>query len=673
MRRLYLICGILAVILGALTLYYRDEPDTFYGIADTKEITISSGSAVEIRRIAVAQGQMVAQGDTLIELHNPELDLRLSQISHELSELRARKAAHASLSKSEILQLKAQQEERTSEIRAELKELEAQYEMNKRLVSELHSLDRDKANAGNAGDAGNPILIKIESLRKLLELSQDPSRVYENRLANALSSDGDPLAEQVIRLEDELRILNGDRTRLAITAQIGGLIGSVNFKAGEKVSPFAPILTLHAASPSFVRGYIHEDVYSQVAVKQKVRVQSNQDRRHKVEGEVIGVGARIVEYPERLRRRAEILIWGREIIIRLPAENRFLLGEKVLISLPGSLSLPGARRPDASLGGQNGATPAPAFAEAPVLRDIRPLSVSAAGLAPAAPAEVPGIEASGLIYLPDLARFLVISDDTPRKQAQVYLMDTAFRIEKTVPIRGLDGMDDMEAIAEGANGRVWILSSQSRSKGGKLKPDRKLLVKALRKGGALELEGKMSLLDRLDSLSRVRKDLDWAAWLQEGLAAGTVDIEGLAVKDGDLYFGFKAPLRNGKAVILRVAGADAFLAGGPGPGADAVFLWKSLDLKDTRTGIACGVADLIFMGGDAWILSTGDAKGKATEGEGHAGALWRLRGDEELPVELKDFGGAKPEGLARHDTNLYIAFDNGSKSPSQVMRLEAPK
>lgn len=655
MRRIYVLCAVLAAALAALTLYYRAEPDTFYGIADTKEIVISSGSAVEVRRVSVVQGQLVDQGDTLMELHGPELELRISQITHELSELKARKAAHASLSKSEILQLKAQQEERASEIRAELKELEAQYEMNKRLVSELHSLDRDKAEAGGGADAANPLLIKIESLRKLLEMSRDPARVYENRLANALSSDGDPLAEQVIRLEDELRILKADRAGMLITAQISGLIGTINYKAGEKVSPFDTILTLHAASPSFVRGYIHEDVYSQVAVKQKVRVQSNQDRRHTVEGEVVGVGARIVEYPERLRRRADILIWGREIIIRLPPGNRFLLGEKVLISMPGALRLPGALRP-------GGSASAPA---APAARDLVPPSVAAAGFAavPSA-ADVPGLEASGLLWLPDLARFLVISDETPKKRPLAWPMDTAYRIGKPLPIAGLDKMDDMEAIAEGPGGSVWFLSSQSVSKSGKLKPERRLLAKAARKGEGLALEAKLDLYGRLDSLSRGRKDLDWAVWLQAGLKEGSQDIEGMALKDGDLYLGFKAPLKDGKAVILRVAGAEAFLSGAH-KGADAVFLWKALDLKDTRAGTPCGIADLAFAGADAWILSTGDA------GDRHSGALWRLRAGEERPVEMKDFGGAKPEGLARVGADFYVAFDNGANKPSQVLKLGA--
>lgn len=688
MKRLYILWVVLAGVLAGLTAYYRAEPDTFYGIADTKEIAISSESAVEIRRIAVAQGQMVSQGDTLLVLHNPELEIRLSQISHELKELRARKTAHATLSKSEILQLKAQQQERVSEIQAEIKELEAQYDLNKQLVSELRSLDRDKTAPAGNGDAKNPVQIKLESLRQLLKLVQDPSRVYEGRLTSALSSEGDPLTEQVSQREDELRLLTEDRKRLTIVAQIGGVIGSVDFKVGEKVSSFTPILTLHAASPSFVRGYIHEDVYSQVGLKQKVQVQSSQNRRNKVEGEVVGVGTRIVEYPERLRKRAEILIWGREIIIRLPEDNRFLLGEKVLISLPGKTGLPGAKRPPGSVSSES-TDAVPHAASAPEARDIQsPPAQASAGLTAGLPAgllggatEVPGIEASGLLFLPDLKRFLVISDDTPKKKALVHLMDTALRIEKSIPVDGLDKMDDMEAVAEGADGSIFLLSSQSHTKKGKLTEPRKLLVKARRTAASLQLQGKVSLLDVLDKASAANAGKDWAAFVRAGLTGKTTDIEGMAVQGGDLYLGFKAPLLDGKAVILRIAGIDAMMAGKV-PGADAVAIWKSVDLTDARTSTPSGIADLIFLEGDAYLISTGtreDAKpgqaGVESEDARHAGSLWVLRKEAAKAVELKDFGGAKPEGLAHvaADKSFYIAFDNGSEKPSQVLKIEVTR
>lgn len=685
MKPFYILCGVLTLVLTGLTFYYRAEPDTFYGIADTKEIVISSESPVEIHRILVEQGQLVRRGDTLLELHNPELELRISQISHELSELRSRKTAHATLSKSEILQLKAQQEERASEIRSEIRELEAQYNLNRQLVSELRSLDKDKAGTPGEAETHNPILTKLESLRKLLDLVQDPSRVYENRLANALSSDGDPLAEKVSQLEDELRILNEDRKRLIVPARISGLVGSVNFKVGEKVSPFAPILTVHAASPSFVRGYIHEDVYSQVALSQKVQVQSSQDRKNRVEAEVVGVGARIVEYPERLRKRADILIWGREIIIRLPSENRFLLGEKVLISLPGERSFPGTRKePKASMEAPVPGTEAvrktsAGTAEPPeAAKDIQAPRTAAASLAGAG-SDLPGIEASGLLFLPDIGRFMVISDDTEKKQAQVFLMDTTLNIVKTVAIRGLGKMDDMEAISAGNGGSVYLLSSQSRTKGGKLPENRKLLVRARRTGEDLALERKVALLDLLGKAALENPTEPWSGFISKGITEGSIDIEGMAVREGDVYLGFKNPLLDGKAVVLRMAEVDSVL-GGRFPGKGDISLWKALDLKGGPAGTACGISDLQFVEGDAYLLSTGTAgkqqdpgkqQGRQEKDGRHVGELWVLRKDSDRAERVKDFEGAKPEGLAYHagSRSFFIAFDNGSGRPSQIQRL----
>lgn len=661
MKRLYLLCGLVAGALVALTAYYRSEPDTFYGIADARENVISSEGGVEIRRIPVVEGQMVRMGDTLLAAHNPELELRLSQISHELNELRTRKSAHATLTRTEILQLKAQQEERVSEIRAEIRELEAQYELNKQLVSELRSLDREKSAGSGDADDRNPILVKIKSLRRMLELAQDPSKVYENRLASALSSDGDPLSEQISRLEDEMRILEADRQRLLFTAQIDGVIGSVNFKVGDKVSAFTPILTLHAASPSFVRGYIHEDVYSQVGVREKVRVQGIQNHAKPVEGVVVGVGTRIVEYPERLRKRADILIWGREVIIQIPPGNRFLLGEKVRITLPKGM-LKG--------------TPSKALSaiQAPAV----------AGFAAAkreAGMDLPGIEASGLIWLPDAKRFLIISDDNPKKQPLLHLSDASFRGLRAVSVQGLDKMDDMEGVSAGPGGAIYLLSSQSHNKKGKLADARKLLIKADRKGEVFNLAGKVLLLDLLGAAAAENPKADWAVFLTQAKAAHTVDIEGMAIRGDTLLLGFKAPLLDGKAVILRIADVDGLFKGGT-PKASRIAFWKTLDLRGADAAkTPCGIADIAFAGGDAggdaYLVSTGTSGQKDPNGgEGaHVGELWHLPAGAVTARRIHDFGGEKPEGLAwlAEGNSLAVAFDNGSDKPSRAVKMEIPK
>lgn len=679
MKLLYSACALAAAVLACLTLYYRSEPETFYGIADTKEIVISSRSPVEIRRIFVEQGRMVSRGDTLLELYNPELELNISKISHELAELRDRKTAHATLSKSEIRQLRDEQEQQVSRLRAEIRELEAQLKVNKQLISQLRSLDKEKAGAQPEADADDPVRIKIESLKKQLVLAGDPSRIYVDRLSNALTSSGEPLVEQTRRMEDELAMLLEERSRLVMTAQIHGLIGSVNFKEGEKAPAFAPIMTLHAEAPSFVRGYIHEDVYSRLAVKQKVTVRSSHDKQNRFAGEVIGVGTRIVEYPERLRKRADIVIWGREIIIRLPPENRFLLGEKVIIAVSkdGSGTAAADARPGApvALAGSMGApapTPTPAPAGSPTPVPTKAVSDS--------DAEVPGIEASGMLYLEDLRRFMVISDDTPKKAPVLYMLDTAFKVEAQTTIAGLEKMNDMEGIAAGADGSVYVLASQSVNRHGKLPEDRKLLVRARRKGEALELRGKMSLSGFLEKAAAENPGEKWAAYVSGAILSGRLDIEGLAWRNGSLLLGCKSPLLDGQAVILELTHADGLLGGMDGTGKNAeggtrkteVGIWRTLELKDRETGKPCGISDLLFVDGDAYILSTGSAGGKEDQGA-HLGELWRLRAGAVQPDRLRGFGGGKPEGIAYRpaDKSFFIAFDNGSQRPSRILKLGA--
>ncbi|MDB5051937.1 MAG: hypothetical protein JWO30_5008 [Fibrobacteres bacterium] len=675
MKTLYWACAIAAAALIGLTAFYRSEPDTLYGIADTKEIAVSSRSPVEIRRIYVEQGRMVARGDTLLELYNPELEQDISRISHELNELRTRKTAHATLSKSEIRQLRAEQQERVGGLRDEIRELEAQLELNKQLVSQLRSLDKDKASAKQEDDAGNPVRIKLESLRKMLELAGDPSRIYVDRLSNALSSSGEPLVEQVRRLEDELGMLQEEKSGLIMTAQIHGLIGSVNFKEGEKVPAFAPILTLHAESPSFVRGYIHEDVYSRVAVNQKVTVQSSHDGKSRIAGEVVGVGARIVEYPERLRKRSDIQIWGREIIVRLPPDNRFLLGEKVTIALSGpetKAPAPVGASPNASASAGLFPSPARPAAAQPISGSAAPSASTAADTG----AELPGIEASGLLYLEDLGRFLVISDDTPKKAPVLFLLDSAFRKERETGIIGLEKMNDMESITAGDDGSIYVASSQSLNKKGKIPDTRKLLVRAKRKGWTLELNGKVSLTDLLENAARENPGEEWAGYVAGAIADSSLDIEGMAWRDGALLLGCKRPLLGGKAVILRLADAKAVLdgtaAGRTAAASGKIGIWKAVELKDLETGVPCGISDLLMVEGDAYILSTGSAGGAEDRG-GHLGELWRLRAGASRPERLRGFGGRKPEGIAYRaaDKSLFIAFDNGSGRPSRIQKLGA--
>lgn len=333
MKRFYVICvGITASLVG-ITAFFQSEPTQFYGIADTKETIINSDASVEIKKIRVVQGQPVDAGDTLAILERPELAMKISEISHMLNEYRARKVLATNISISEKRKIIAEQEEKTNEITAQIRELEAQYDMNKKLVAELRSVKTAELELDDSST--HPILAQIKSLREQLAISKNPSNIEIERITKQLMGGGkdDPLEVQVQRLSDELVLLNKEQQKLVMVSQIHGMIGAVKFKEGERVSPFDTIITLHAAAPSYIKGYIHENVYSKVSVGDTVSVKSASEEKSGITGIVAGVGSRIVDYPERLRKRQDIPIWGREVLIKIPENNNLLLGEKVLLSV----------------------------------------------------------------------------------------------------------------------------------------------------------------------------------------------------------------------------------------------------------------------------------------------------------------------------------------------------
>ncbi len=332
MIKLYLVCFCVLVVLVFTTINIRNESSSFFGLADTTEIILNSESAVEIKKLRVTPGQFVNKGDTLAELNSYELEIRINETSHLLDELKTKSAAHKQMTQAQIRQIKSEQEEKINALKTEVQPIQAQYELNKKLLEELKSMRRNTSGKEDKDDSTSPVAIQINNLQKQIKQTQDSIVILVDRVRKDMSYEGDPLADQINRTTEELRMLKDEKKKLFIVAQINGLIGAVNFKNGERVSPFTTIATLHAQYPTFINGYIHENAYSKVKIGQKVKIESLAESHATIIGTITGVGSRIVEYPVRLRRMPEVQMWGREVIISIPGDNKFFMGEKVVIS-----------------------------------------------------------------------------------------------------------------------------------------------------------------------------------------------------------------------------------------------------------------------------------------------------------------------------------------------------
>jgi multidrug resistance efflux pump len=318
----------------ALVVLSRDngtDGATFFGVAETREIVVNAEKAVEVREVRVVPGQLVNTGQLLVALDRPELTHRINEISNQIDKLKAEQNVNQADVQARINELEARKKANSAELQHRIAQLNNKHQINKDLTAGLRSIEQDKE-ARTPNGRRSPLQVQAESLEKELALETHLMQLKINTLKETLKSSEAAGSIQRKGLEEELNLLHAEKKDLLKHSPITGVIGSVNFKEGERVSPFDPILTVHSRSPAYVEGYIHENVYSHISVKDKVRVVSMANTSAATIGEVVGVGARIVEYPLRLRKRPDIQMWGREVQILIPPENQFLLGEKLIIT-----------------------------------------------------------------------------------------------------------------------------------------------------------------------------------------------------------------------------------------------------------------------------------------------------------------------------------------------------
>jgi multidrug resistance efflux pump len=654
--KLYLALIVVLAVVVWLTLKYEGHSAHFYGIAGTKEIMVNTEAAVEIKKIAVISGQTVAKGQLLVQLSSPEMTSKIAQLAHQIQELQATKGATKTELRARIAQLRAERATQVATINAQVSQLENQYRINKSLTSGLKSLRPET----KKGHTVNPLTLRVAALKRGLALSLQPINIRIKALQQQITAPTNAAAIQVQRLQQQLKLLRAQNDKLKIEAQIVGVIGSVNFKAGEKVAPFAAILTLHAKTPSFIKGYIHENMHATVALDDKVKILSlagggvANTARPSFVGRVVGVGSRIVPYPKRLSKHQDIQLWGREILVRIPEQNDLILGEKVMIESGGSQGLLerlfGAKPSQAKSRGRR--------------KGVAPLTAKPAKPKPVGSGEAKAIqdlqhhvEASAVHYLPDIKRYLLLSDDTPQKRPLLFLMDASGRVTDEVQIQGLKKVNDLEAIAAGKGQTLYLACSHSRSRKGKLKKSRRLLLRVKRQGKRFALDGKVDLHTLLNSAAAATVGAPWAKFIG---GAADVDLEGLAYQDKALLLGYKAPLSAGRSVILRLSQLDALFDKRQIP-AGAVSIFLRLRLQREGASRQEHLSGLTYRGGQLLITST--AKGQ--------GSLWRLT-KANTPELLRAFDGLRPEGLAlsADPKQLIVVFDQGGKAASRFTLIK---
>ncbi len=307
---------------------FQDTKTAIVAQVEPMKKAISYHKAIRIKEIFVIPGQMVKPGDMLVRVERPDLVLDVEKKNNEIERIDIEQSLKAARNSDKLHQLRAQKESRIRKLDGEIAQLKVIVENNNQLSRQFGSLTGYADSTIQSGP--DYYEIQLDGLNKEkefvlqqydLEINSE-KKIYEQETKsfNILKS----------QLEKELAVLMDEEQGLIRKAEIHGTIGNVNAQVGELLSPYTTILSIYESKPTIIKAIMNEGFKYSMEVGKVVEVESS-NRQYSIEGRVSEIGARIIEYPNRLKTNQNIPMWGQEVFIKIPDDNKFLNGERVFV------------------------------------------------------------------------------------------------------------------------------------------------------------------------------------------------------------------------------------------------------------------------------------------------------------------------------------------------------
>lgn len=683
--------GVAALLNGGLA----DAP-TIQAFVEGEPQHVAALEQGRVDELLVTPGQLVEPGQLLVKLDTSLLDAELdvlraeedallSQIRSSLTEAQRQQV----MDRRTLLQSVDQARVELSQAEAALASATARWEILRAERSRLQKLIQEKL---ATADALTEVELSFSEVDKILQdqprhIELLRTRVQElTRLSDAVpsgyvSAATHPLEGQLEVIRRRIQLLETRRSFYLLKAPVTALVSTLQRRPGEVVQSGETILTLVPQQLTQAVACVGEREALQVKVGDLATLWERGSARV-LKAKAVALGPLVEELPLRCRRSHAVPVWGRMVTLSLGASTSLLAGtafdvtfdhqkadgKNPLLPAPAQLDAVGARvaglqlDPE-SLGlGQAQASPlAPDASALPQLIGLQGLDLTRFNLEP-----------SGVVWMPSLGRYLVISDD-PGAQKGAKHLPVLFALDahgtldaEPWPVEGVSTLNDLEGITAASPQRLYAVSSLSTHKDGAQKEDRGRLLALEVSGQKLTVVGQAALRTLLEGLSPTQQQ---ALGLEAGLAG--LNLEGLTWHEGHLYLGLKAPLAQGHALIWQVAQPEKLVAGGSLEQA-GLSLWARVKLEATVDGlpVAAGIAELLFAPDGSLLLSATPSVNQAGK---TSGTLWKVSSerlnDRSKPlaaVKVHTFEGYKPEGLSfsANPGRLTVVFDTGGPAPT---------
>ena len=647
------------------------------GYADGVEYQVSAARQGAIARVSVRVGQEVAAGQVIAVLSSRELEAQIDVLEAELERTKAaRGAARVQLERDQqrlvgrldeaIAQTerdRVEASQRRSIQGARLKALRARQRKVEKLLAEnlvRRSVTDDRLAIELAGARAQVGAAQPEAaiLKKQIDMLMERRAAIASAAHQAAMLR--PHDASIVVIERRLDRLKSEREQLVVRAPTNGTIAQILLRRGSVVAAGNPIVTMMGADgASKVVACLDESRATSAPIGSAVEV-TPRGTSLKLRGKVVALAPRVGALPVQCRLDPRVEIWGRKVMIALDEPTALVSGQRFVVTFDNLQPLVDA--------------PQHARASRPAPKPTRTSGEAMPVGVPPALNKLSRLEASGLTWVHALDRYVVVSDDTGHKRTNegapwLFTMDRKGMLDPSpLQVTGVEAWSDLEGIAPGRRGGLWVLASNSASSKGKRPKKRQVFAHLLPQSQrGFAVSGMVYLWKLLATVPS--EQLGKLGITRESL--NRINFEGLAAHPaGGLLIGLKAPLDDqGRALIWHVRYPKR-LVDQSSLAAGELTRWAAVALKcSDRAGTqhAAGVAELLWLpdGGLLVAATTSDSRKRS-----QAGALWHIRDptvrDGVLSAaKWRAYPALKPEGLAlTPDGNaVAVVFDLGNKEP----------
>jgi len=192
-------------------------------------------------------------------------------------------------------------------------------------------------------------------------------------------------------------------------------------------------------------------------------------------------------------------------------------------------------------------------------------------------------EPSGICWINELNRYLIVSDDTGTKKLKniplLFSVNTQGKVDdQLVNIKGINRINDLESITRDDKGFIYLLSSQVSGKKGKRKKSRELFVKTRLNGHNVDVVSYVHLLQLLKNAVAEKVIVPSDLGIDDDNFA-ELNIEGICFFQDKIYLGLESPLDDEGRSLIWVLENPSDLFNTKRLNSSSVRLWAKVRLS----------------------------------------------------------------------------------------------